>query len=75
MGTGWANRNQHPPQNPQNTYYAYQQPAPPYDPNPAPGYGAPGYRNDQSTGIELNRPEGAYTGEYAPPPGPPPAKK
>ncbi|KAF2670901.1 hypothetical protein BT63DRAFT_423175 [Microthyrium microscopicum] len=75
-GTGWANQGpwagnhhggQHQPQteNPPNTYYAYQQPAPPYEP--------PSYRGDQQSGIELNRPDHTYNG-YEAPAGPPPKK-
>jgi hypothetical protein len=79
-GTGWAANNrftpgnqhqQYPPQNPGNSYYAYQQPAPPYEAN-APA-GQPAYHGEQVSGIELAAPAPSYSG-YQPPPGPPPQK-
>jgi len=81
-GTGWTANNQwgnrhhgqqqYPQQNPQNSYYAYQQPAPPYESSPAPGQ--PAYRGEQMNGIELAAPGPTYGGGYQPPPGPPPKK-
>jgi hypothetical protein len=56
-------------ENPPNTYYAYQNPAPPYS------AAQPAYRGDQQSGIELSRPENAYNADqYQPPVGPPPGK-
>jgi len=57
---GWAGNNQ---QYGGGQQYAYTQPAPPYQ--------QPPYRENQQSGIELQRPNETY----APPSGPPPGKK
>jgi Chitin synthesis regulation, resistance to Congo red len=76
-GTGWAANHgpwagNYPPQNNPNTYYAHQQPAPPYE-QQSPYREQPPYREQQS-GIELSPPANTYGGDYAPPYGPPPKK-
>lgn len=78
-GTGWAAR---PGNNTAQPYYGNQNSA------PAPPYSAPANNNGyysgganqsyygQQNGVELQSPQPAYGGnqQYAPPPGPPPAK-
>ncbi|CAE6997777.1 hypothetical protein CFE70_000547 [Pyrenophora teres f. teres 0-1] len=80
-GTGWAARpgaynNQ---QNAQPYYNPNHQPAPPYSATPNNNYYGGGANQGyygQQNGVELQQPQPAYGGhpEYAPPPGPPPAK-
>ncbi|RMZ69496.1 chitin synthesis regulation congo red resistance rcr [Pyrenophora seminiperda CCB06] len=78
-GTGWAAartgayNNQ---QNAQPYYNPNHQPAPPYSAAPNNYNGANQGYYGQQNGVELQQPQPAYGGhpEYAPPPGPPPAK-
>lgn len=82
-GTGWASRNHGPvaytgAQNAQ-PYYANNQGQQPYynnSNNPPPAYSPPPNNNyyGNNGGIELQQPQAAYNGAYAPPKDPPPGR-
>lgn len=85
-GTGWAAHNYNPPtyqQSQQQPYYTPHNQGGAYY-NPPPGYGGQPQPQNENAGyyggrdVELQQPQQAYSapgGEYAPPAGPPPAKR